>query len=67
MKPGTGAGECGAGINAGEGISFNLDYVSGSVQIQDEMEDLAEQARKAGIHISLTTHIFASVVSAAMP
>jgi len=26
QKPGTGTGECGAGIKAGEGISFNIDY-----------------------------------------
>jgi peptide/nickel transport system substrate-binding protein len=65
LKPGTGPGECGQGINAGEGISFNLDYVSGEVSTQNEMEDLAAQARKVGIDISLTTHIFSSVAGSA--
>ena len=65
LKPGTGPGECGAGIKAGEGISFNVDYVSGEVSTQDEMEDLAAQARKVGIDISLTTHTFSSVVGSA--
>ncbi len=67
VKPGTGPGDCGAGIKPGEGISFNVDYASGAVSLQDEMEDLATQGRKIGVDISLTTHIFASVTSAAMP
>ena len=65
VKPGTGPGQCGPGINAGEGISFNVDYVSGEVSTQDEMEDLAAQARKVGIDISLTTHNFNGVVGSA--
>jgi peptide/nickel transport system substrate-binding protein len=65
MRPGTGPGECGTGIKAGEGISFNVDYVSGEVSTQDEMEDLAAQARKVGINLSLTTHDFSSVVGSA--
>ena len=67
VKPGTGPGECGAGIKAGEGISFNVDYASGAVSTQDEMEDLAAQARKVGINISLTTHISAAWSAARLP
>ncbi len=67
VNPGTGPGECGAGIKAGEGISFGIDYASGAVSLQDEMEDLAAQASRIGIRISLTTHISASVFSAATP
>jgi peptide/nickel transport system substrate-binding protein len=67
VKPGTGPGECGAGIKTGEGISFDLDYASGAVSLQDEMEDLAAQAGKVGIHISLTTHTFANVTSVSAP
>ncbi len=67
VKPGTAAGECGTGINQGEGISFTLDYESGSVSVQDEMNDLAANAKKIGITISLTTHPFATVVGAAVP
>ena len=67
VKPGTGAGECGAGINAGEGISFNLDYQSGVVAVQDEMNDLAANAKKIGINLSLTTHPFGTVVATAVP
>jgi len=65
-KPGTGAGDCGAGISAGEALAFNIDYESGVVAVQDEMNDLAAQARKAGITINLTTHPFATVIGTAV-
>jgi peptide/nickel transport system substrate-binding protein len=65
VKPGTGAGECGAGISAGEGISFNLDYQSGVNAVQNEMNDLAAEAKKVGIDINLTNHPFATVISTA--
>jgi peptide/nickel transport system substrate-binding protein len=67
VKPGTAAGDCGAGINAGEGISFTIDYESGVVSVQDEMNDLAANAKKLGINISLVTHPFNSVVATAVP
>jgi peptide/nickel transport system substrate-binding protein len=67
VKPGPGAGECGAGIKAGEGISFNVDYLSGVVSVQDEMKDLAAQAKRVGIKLSLTTHPFNTVIGAAFP
>jgi peptide/nickel transport system substrate-binding protein len=67
VKPGTAAGECGAGIKQGEGISFNLDYESGVVAIQSEMNDLLAQAKKIGITLNLTSHPFQTVVGAAVP
>ncbi len=65
-KPGTAAGECGAGIAAGEGIAFTIDYLSGVVSVQSEMNDLAASAKRVGIDITLTTHPFASVISTAV-
>jgi peptide/nickel transport system substrate-binding protein len=59
--------ECGTGISKGEGISFNIDYESGVVSLQDEMNDLASQAKKLGITINLTTHPFSTVVSTGTP
>jgi peptide/nickel transport system substrate-binding protein len=59
--------KCGPGINKGEGISFNLDYQSGVVAVEDEMNDLASNAAKVGIHLNLTTHPFATVVGDAVP
>jgi len=57
---------CGAGIQKGEGISFTVDYESGVVAVQDEMDDLAAQAKKVGITINLTTHPFATVIQTAV-
>jgi peptide/nickel transport system substrate-binding protein len=58
---------CGTGIKKGEGISFNVDYLSGVVSTQDEMNQLAANAKQIGVTISLTTHPFASVISAGVP
>ncbi len=65
-KPGTAVGDCGTGIEAGEGISFNIDYEAGVVAVQDEMNDLEAQAKKVGIDVSLTTHPFATVIGDAV-
>jgi peptide/nickel transport system substrate-binding protein len=58
---------CGAGIKKGEGISFNIDYLSGVVSAQDEMNDLASQAKKLGMTINLTTHPFSTVIATGAP
>jgi peptide/nickel transport system substrate-binding protein len=65
-KPGTAAGDCGAGIKAGQDISFNLDYQSGVATIQAEMQDLQAQAAKVGIQLNLTNHPFATVIGTAI-
>ena len=59
VKPGTGAGECGAGISKGEGISFNLDYAVGRRRAaeRDERPRRATPRRSAST-INLTTHPF---------
>jgi len=58
---------CGTGISKGEGISFNVDYESGVVAVQDEMNDLASQAKKLGITINVTTHPFNTVIATGSP
>jgi len=58
---------CGTGIQKGEGISFNIDYQSAVVAVQDEMNDLTSQAKKVGITINLTTHPFSTVISTGAP
>jgi peptide/nickel transport system substrate-binding protein len=65
-KPGAGAGECGAGIKSGEGISFNIDYESGVAAVASEMDDLQAQAKRVGITINLTSHPFATVIGTAV-
>jgi peptide/nickel transport system substrate-binding protein len=51
-KPGTGAGECGAGITAGEAASFTLDYPSGEGTVQQEATLMASDAAEAGVKIN---------------
>jgi peptide/nickel transport system substrate-binding protein len=63
-KPGTGTGECGAGIAAGAALSFRLLYASGSVPLTDEMEALkSTEAQEAGIQIALSTAPFGQVIA----
>jgi peptide/nickel transport system substrate-binding protein len=50
---GTAAGDCGAGIPAGTPLAFNLIYNTVSPYTQ-EVEDLASNAKQAGIQITLS-------------
>jgi peptide/nickel transport system substrate-binding protein len=52
-KPGTGPGECGAGIPAGTKLSFNLIYNT-TTPLTQQVEDLASEARQAGIKVNLS-------------
>jgi peptide/nickel transport system substrate-binding protein len=54
-KAGTGPGECGAGIPAGTKAAFNLIYANDSSLIGEESADLAAEAKRAGITISLSS------------
>jgi len=65
--PGSGSHDCGAGVKQGFGISFNIDYSSGNVPMEASMNDLQASAARVGIKINLTTHPYASIVSAAGP
>ncbi len=52
-KPGSGSGECGAGIPAGTKLAFNLIYNT-TPPIPQQVEDLASNAKAAGIEIALS-------------
>jgi peptide/nickel transport system substrate-binding protein len=52
-KPGTGPGECGAGIPAGTKLSFNLVYNT-VTPLSQQVRDLASDARQAGIKVNLS-------------
>ncbi len=65
-KPGSGPGECGAGVPKGLALKFNLDYQSGSVISEEEMVDYKSQASQAGIDLELTTSPFAQVIGKAI-
>ena len=51
-KPGTGSGQCGAGIKAGQPLAFKFTYSSGYSQIAIEVQLLASDMKKAGVSIS---------------
>ena len=64
IKPGTGTGDCGAGIAAGAALSFRLLYSSGVVYETDEMEALkSTDSQEAGIQIALSTAPFGQVIA----
>jgi peptide/nickel transport system substrate-binding protein len=52
VKPGTGSGECGAGIPAGTKLAFNLVYDT-TPPIPQQVDDLAADAKQVGIEIAL--------------
>lgn len=52
-RPGTGTGDCGQGIKAGEPLNFTLMYPSGLPYTDGSMTDLQSVAKEAGIEISL--------------
>jgi peptide/nickel transport system substrate-binding protein len=52
-KAGTSSGECGAGIPAGTKLAFNLIYNT-TPPIPQQVEDLASDAKAAGIEIALS-------------
>jgi peptide/nickel transport system substrate-binding protein len=64
-KPGTGAGECGAGIPAGSKISFNVLYASDPVIFGEQVTAWASDAKKIGINIILQSGTFNHVITVA--
>jgi peptide/nickel transport system substrate-binding protein len=52
-KPGTGLGECGAGIPAGTKLAFNVIYPSDPVIFGEQLTAWASDAKKVGINITL--------------
>jgi peptide/nickel transport system substrate-binding protein len=61
VKPGTGQGECGAGIPAGAKLAFNLIYNT-TPPTPQLVEDLASNAKAAGIEIALSGSNFNFII-----
>ena len=61
VKPGTGQGECGAGIPAGAKLAFNLIYNT-TPPTPSLVEDLASNAKAAGIEIALSGSNFNFII-----
>jgi peptide/nickel transport system substrate-binding protein len=66
-KPGTGSGECGAGITAGEALTFSLPYASGNQTIDTAMQTLKSDASQVGITLNLTSEPFNTVIGNSTP
>ena len=66
-SPGTGSGQCGAGVPMGAKASFNLQYESGASQLDQEMAQFKTDFAQAGIAIDLTTAPFDTVIGNATP
>ncbi len=63
LRPGTGAGECGAGIRRGESLHLSLLYTSGTVAYTQMMEALQTSFSTAGIQLSLQSLPFNEVLT----
>jgi peptide/nickel transport system substrate-binding protein len=63
VKPGTAAGDCGAGISSGSSLSFNMSYATGTQWYQQEMTQLQSNAAAIGIKLSLAPKPFNQVVA----
>jgi peptide/nickel transport system substrate-binding protein len=66
-KPGTGAGECGAGITSGQPLTFNLQYSSGQQTITTAMQSMKSNAAQVGITLNIEPAPFNTVTGAAIP
>lgn len=64
-RPGTGAGECGAGIGAGQKLAFDIQYASGMQTVGTAMQSLKSNAAQIGISLTLSTAPFNTVIAAA--
>jgi peptide/nickel transport system substrate-binding protein len=65
VKPGTGSGECGAGISQGEELNFTEEVGTGSAPFTAEVEDMQSSWSQAGIDVTLKqeaeTQIYSSL------
>lgn len=66
-KPGTAAGDCGAGVTAGQKLSFSLLYASGQQTVTTAMESMKSNAAQAGIILNITPAPFNTVTGTAIP
>jgi len=57
-KPGTGAGECGAGIPAGTKLEWNIIYGTNPAVLGEQTQDWASEAKTVGIDMNLSSSNF---------
>ncbi len=67
-RPGSGSNECGAGIAAGQKLTFGFEYASGSLAEDEEVSSLQSAFSQAGIKFSSFTNApFATVAGGMSP
>ena len=66
IKPGTAAGDCGAGIPAGTPLSFSEVYASGSATVTKIVDYEKSEWAKAGIQVTLSAQPFNNVLKIAV-
>jgi len=62
QSPGTGAADCGAGITAGQGLSFQLLYSSGTAAMDQQEAAIQSSEEQAGIRFALKSEPFNTLV-----
>jgi peptide/nickel transport system substrate-binding protein len=62
-RPGSAAGECGAGIRAGQPLQFTLMYPAGQPYTDGSMADLQSAAKQVGIEITLNQVTSATIAA----
>ena len=63
QSPGTGAAQCGAGITAGEPLTFQLIYSSGNAASDEEQAAIQSSEAQAGITVNLKSEPFNTLIS----
>jgi peptide/nickel transport system substrate-binding protein len=66
-SPGTGTGDCGAGIKSGARMSFQYHYASGTQSLSQEMQQYKSDAAQAGIQLTMKAEPFNSVIGESVP
>ncbi len=67
QRPGTGAGDCGAGIPSGRKLAFALDWATGFAADTQMMAAYKASAAQAGIDITMVGKSFQTVIDQAAP
>ena len=62
QNPGTGSGECGAGIPKGAKLDFNLQYATGVITVDERMSVERSSWASAGIKVNLSEATFDTVI-----
>jgi peptide/nickel transport system substrate-binding protein len=66
-KPGTGVGQCGAGIAKGTPLSFNVAYAAGVTSISQEMQAWKSALSLVGIRLNLSQQPASNIFSTMTP